>query len=108
MPGATPVGGEALILGDVFGPDDLEEIVEHAAAGCLDVDRAVFGRKDAHREGGGMIVARLRRDLTIDQPARRLKVEYRDHRFQQRGLYPLPLARALALNQCRHDSVRQI
>ena len=55
-----------------------------------------------------MIGARLRRHLMIDQPARRLEVEHRDLRLQQRGVHPLPLAGALALDQREQDPLREI
>ena len=51
-----------------------------------------------------MVVAGLLRHLMRDQPARRLEVEHRDLRRQQRALDPLALARHLALEQRHQDA----
>src|SRR3546814_292500 len=51
-----------------------------------DVDVAVGGREDAGRDAGGMVVAGLLRHLAVHRPARRLEVEHRDLRLEQRGV----------------------
>ena len=56
-----------------------------------DVHMSIGGCKNARGNAGGMIVARLLRHLTIDQPARGLEVEHECLRLQQRGVQPLPL-----------------
>src|SRR5437899_1485314 len=69
----------------------------HGRSGGGDIDVAVGRREDTGRDAGRVIVARLRRDLAVDEPARRLEVEHRHHRLQERRVNPLALARPLAL-----------
>src|SRR3989441_1055397 len=55
-----------------------------------------------------MIVARLRRNRAVDQPARRLEVEHRHHRLKQRGVHPLSPAGPLALEQRRRVDLSEM
>ena len=52
---------------------------------------------------GRMIVARLLRHLVRNRPARRLEIQHRDLRRQQRALHPLALARLLAFEQAQSE-----
>ena len=63
------------------------------------------GLEHAGRDAGRVVVAGLLRHLAFDQPARGLEVEHEDLRLQQRGLHPLALARALALEQRDQDAL---
>ena len=59
-------------------------------------DYDVLAAVDLGSNSFHMIIARLRRNHTVDQPACRLEVEHRDLCFQQRRLDPLPFPRRLA------------
>src|SRR5581483_4442242 len=107
--GLRPRGGgrEARVLAELLRADHAEEVAEHPVAAGADVDDAVLGGEDAGREAGRVVVASLAGHLASDQPARRLEVEHRDLRLEQRGVHPLSLAGALTLEQRRHDALRQ-
>ena len=98
---------EARIVDQVPDLQRLAETAVHVLAGGGDVHVAVGGLEHAGRNAGRVIVARLWRDLLADEPARRLEVEHAHHRLQQRGVDPLALAGALALEQRHQDAVRQ-
>ena len=51
-----------------------------------------------------MIVAGLARYLAVDGPARRLKVEHRHHRFEQRRAHPAAFAGAVAFVEGHQDA----
>src|SRR5690606_38766457 len=76
-------------------------------AGGRDVDVAIRRLVDAGRDRRWVVVARLRRALAIDQPARRLEVEHRDLRLEQRRVHPLALPGALALEEGEQDALRE-
>ncbi|MGY4334582.1 hypothetical protein ACVWWG_008999 [Bradyrhizobium sp. LB7.2] len=69
-----------------------------------DVDVAVRGPEHAGRDAGRVIVAGLFCHVLFHQPARGLEVEHEDLGLQQRSLYPLALARDLALQQRGEDA----
>src|SRR5262245_34016022 len=98
--------GEGRVGEQVVGIDRLAEALPDRLAGGGDVDVAVAGAKHAGRDRGRVVVARLLRHLALHQPARGLEVEHEDLRLQQRGLHPLSLARALALEQRDQHAVR--
>ena len=67
---------------------------------------AVLGAEDARGNAGGMIVAGLARHVLLMSPARRLEIEHRDLRGEQRGLDQLAFARLLALQERDEDAHR--
>src|SRR5437773_3458659 len=79
----------------------------HGLSGRGDVDVAIGRREDTGRDPGRVIVAGLRRDLAVHEPARRLEVEHRHHRLEERGVDPLALAGPLALEQRNQDALGQ-
>src|SRR5262249_29685785 len=71
--------------------DSLAEPLPDGLAGRGNIDVAIPGLKHASRNTGGMIIAGLRRDLVLHEPARRLEIQHKNLRLQQRGLDPLAL-----------------
>jgi hypothetical protein len=102
---ARPGGGEARIGAQVRPLDGAAEPLVDLVAGGGDVDVAVLRLEDAGGDAGGVVVARLRRDLAAHQPARGLEVEHRQHRLQQRGVHPLADAGRLTLQQRHQDAL---
>ena len=72
-----------------------------------DIDMAVAGFEHALRDRGRVIVAGLRRDFLIHQPACGLKIEHENLRLQQRGMNPLSLTGFFPFIQRDHDAVGQ-
>src|SRR5258706_11659230 len=69
-------------------------------------DMAIGSLKYSGRDRGWMIISGLSRDFLRHQPARRLEIEHRYERLQQKSLNPLALAGLLALEQRHQDSDR--
>ncbi len=65
------------------------------------------GREHPGRNPRRMIVARLRRDLLGDQPARGLEVQHEDLRLQQRRGHPASHTGSLAVEDRHHDAQRE-
>ena len=63
--------------------DHVDEAAIDGVAGTGDIDVAVAGFEHARRDAGRMVVAGLRCDLAIHQPARGLEVEHEDLGLQQ-------------------------
>ena len=70
-----------------------------------DVHVAVGTAVRAHREERRVVVALLRRHLTVGEPAAGLEVHEVDHRLEQRRVHPLPATRALAREQRREHTL---
>src|SRR2546430_7641769 len=97
--GALLVVPEFVARDQVFAPYDVAQALPHTFARGRDVDVAVGGLVGRGRHAGRVVVADLRRDLPLHQVARRLEVEQRDARLQERGLHPLPAAGGFALEE---------
>ena len=104
---AVDLALEIFALEEVLAPDALADAPPHRFPGRGDIHVAVFRLVRRGRHAGRMIVSRLARDLALHQVARRLEVEQRDLRHEERGLHPLPLARHFALEERGHDSQRR-
>ena len=90
---------------EVVGVQRLAQAAPDRLPGGGDVDGAVAGFKHALGNDRRMVVAGLRRDMPVDQPARGLKIKHENLRLQQRGMDPLSLAGFDALIQGDHDTV---
>ncbi len=102
--GTRVVGGVAGIRPELGRAETIAEAAEMRIARGGDVDVPVPRAEDPGRNAGRMVVAGLRRDLAGDQPASGLEIEHGDLALKERGLYPLPLARLLALEQGDEDA----
>ena len=67
------------------------------------IDVAIRGPEHPGGDGGGVVVARLRRHLCVHEPTRGLEVEHRDLGLEKRSAYPLTLAGMLTLEQRHQD-----
>ena len=104
--GARRIVGKQRIFEQMVEIERLAKACEDVLAGGGDIDVAVAGRKHAGRDAGRMVVAGLARHVLGDQPARRLEIQQRDLRAEQRRLHPLALAGNFAFQQRDQNSHR--
>ena len=103
--GAQRGVGKRRIAQQIGRAGDLAKMLPQTVAGRGNVDVAVGGLEHAGARTRRMVVALLPRHFALDQITRRLEIQHENLRFNQRGRYPLALARALALQQRQHDAV---
>src|SRR5690606_3356429 len=105
--GPLVLPGEAGVGHQVLGTGGAAEALPEVLTGSGDVDLPVGGREQSGRDAGRMIVARLLGHLARHQPARRLEIQHRDLRLEQRGMDPTALPGHLPIEQRDQDSLRE-
>ncbi len=86
---------------DLLGLDCLAEPLPDGLARRDNVDIAVPGLEHTDGNARGMIIAGLRWDLVLHEPARGLESQHKNLHLQQRRLYSLPLPRHFPLQKGR-------